>query len=815
MKKISIICTIAFLSIFSLVASSAILKVYHKEGKVEFDSDEITNISHSLDGKTMIICTINGEEMKFQTEYIYDVCIGESYASIIHDGIMAVNDFLETNKTFLSAEKNIETFVGEHEVIEDGYSDGASIYFTFKDGFTLSRSYFDVHGSNITLNSKSNLMGHYENSKNISSADPFIHSDTNDNTLELKNKTVLLINGMADDWAEEGSVQYDKEMKTLADKFKKAGFSVTIRNGKEVTKDTYTKEMPKNGLTFILSHGEYSQKQNIHSLQTGYSLGNNFDAKITSILGAGINEDFGYGNTNFLLTPNNNVYLSITEKELKNSMQQFSDPASQVFNMSCNSLTGSNAMADLMLEKGLGAYWGFEGYVGINSLESLPNEVPGALKIANEYADLLLNGYTTSEIKTQIAKAYDVFWKPDGESIYKSQMTLKLVGKENLIATPQENCIELNINIEYTNLIYFLFSTKDNEIEVTRIVCDEVNEPLELDSTDNIIGICSDVKGINHIKCYYKGYLETLTFYDYSDVCGGILPESVKHLVMKYAHVSEISTSKKGDTILTLPKSIESIDLNLEHELEAINLSGCSQLKTINSESLTSLHSIDISNCVSLKDITFKYCKNLKKINLSGCSSIECIGEEAFYGCYNLEDINLSGCSKIEYIGDDAFYGCNFRKIDLTPLISLTKIGNYAFYNPGVLKEAILPKSIKDISGDPFGSSLSHNSSVEKLICYALDVPNWDYAYNIEKIYVPDQSLPIYQDLWGKFGEVPDGDWIKVNDSYYNLLYWRIEQDSIGNYWIIDVYDDERHLISDDEIQKRYDYINIFPISEL
>lgn len=284
---------------------------------------------------------------------------------------------------------------------------------------------------------------------------------------------------------------------------------------------------------------------------------------------------------------------------------------------------------------------------------------------------------------------------------------------------------------------------------------------------------------------------------------------------MKYAHVSEISTSKKGDTILTLPKSIESIDLNLEHELEAINLSGCSQLKTINSESLTSLHSIDISNCVSLKDITFKYCKNLKKINLSGCSSIECIGEEAFYGCYNLEDINLSGCSKIEYIGDDAFYGCNFRKIDLTPLISLTKIGNYAFYNPGVLKEAILPKSIKDISGDPFGSSLSHNSSVEKLICYALDVPNWDYAYNIEKIYVPDQSLPIYQDLWGKFGEVPDGDWIKVNDSYYNLLYWRIEQDSIGNYWIIDVYDDERHLISDDEIQKRYDYINIFPISEL
>ena len=97
---------------------------------------------------------------------------------------------------------------------------------------------------------------------------------------------------------------------------------------------------------------------------------------------------------------------------------------------------------------------------------------------------------------------------------------------------------------------------------------------------------------------------------------------------------------------------------------------------------------LDLRGCANLKSIgnlgdkygfgAFQGCKSLKTVILP--TSLESIGDYAFYLCDGLTSINLSGCTNLTTIGKDAFNSCS------------------------TLKEIILPKTLTTIKASAFQS---------------------------------------------------------------------------------------------------------------
>ena len=64
--------------------------------------------------------------------------------------------------------------------------------------------------------------------------------------------------------------------------------------------------------------------------------------------------------------------------------------------------------------------------------------------------------------------------------------------------------------------------------------------------------------------------------------------------------------------------------------------------------------------------------------NIEFPSTLEAIGDYAFYNCSGITEVDLSQCTSLTSIGDYAFYNCS-GLTSITLLSNLTSIGNYAF----------------------------------------------------------------------------------------------------------------------------------------
>ena len=94
------------------------------------------------------------------------------------------------------------------------------------------------------------------------------------------------------------------------------------------------------------------------------------------------------------------------------------------------------------------------------------------------------------------------------------------------------------------------------------------------------------------------------------------------------------------------------------------------------------------------------YYPNLTEVVLP--STIESIGEQAFYNCYNVEGFEFSSLTNLAYIGNSAFYNCDkLTAADLSNS-SLTTIGNYTFYNCNNLAEVKFPATLESIGSEAF-----------------------------------------------------------------------------------------------------------------
>ena len=121
------------------------------------------------------------------------------------------------------------------------------------------------------------------------------------------------------------------------------------------------------------------------------------------------------------------------------------------------------------------------------------------------------------------------------------------------------------------------------------------------------------------------------------------------------------------------------------------------------------------SSLQSIGDFAFRDCESLTSLTLP--SSLQSIGNSVFYGCESLTSLTLP--SSLQSIGKEAFCCCR-SLTSLTLPSSLQSIGNSVFYGCESLTSLTLPSSLQSIGKEAFGccrslTSLTLPSSLQSI----------------------------------------------------------------------------------------------------
>lgn len=198
-------------------------------------------------------------------------------------------------------------------------------------------------------------------------------------TKAVENKNVCIINQVSNDLEQSGTTV---SCQILKSQFESAGFSTTIINCEEFTRDFINTKMPQFEIVFLITHGELS-KFNVgklefsilHWLLTGEKVdisdwawrlwGNNWnDIKTTLGLWS---EDAVFPVTEKRILNSGTeasyidyYYLAVSENYLKENMNDFSSSNSILFNTACHSLEGDSDLWLVFKDKKVGAYLGLD-----------------------------------------------------------------------------------------------------------------------------------------------------------------------------------------------------------------------------------------------------------------------------------------------------------------------------------------------------------------------------------------------------------------------------------------------------------------------
>ena len=192
----------------------------------------------------------------------------------------------------------------------------------------------------------------------------------------------------------------------------------------------------------------------------------------------------------------------------------------------------------------------------------------------------------------------------------------------------------------------------------------------------------------------------------------------------------------------------------------------------------TSMQEISIPpNITIINNLTFGWCSSLKKIIIP--SSVTTIGDYAFYGCTSLKNIVLP--MKLNTIGINSFVGCKIssnspdfividdvlynanRSIIISYLseqtefsipLSVTTIGNSAFWGCSSLRKIYIPYSVTTINDSAFqGCSSLEEISIPSSVTSIGDDP-FQWCNSLKKIIIPQghktrfkKMLPHYTNM--------------------------------------------------------------------
>jgi hypothetical protein len=186
---------------------------------------------------------------------------------------------------------------------------------------------------------------------------------------------------------------------------------------------------------------------------------------------------------------------------------------------------------------------------------------------------------------------------------------------------------------------------------------------------------------------------------------------NVKSIEAKYVYIPN-SVTRIGDGMFYNSDLIEEIIIPASvTEIGSMAFNGCTALKRVYFSRNAQLKIIERS--------AFSGCENLTRIDIP--DSVTIIGNNAFWRCESLGQLNLMESSHLETIGEAALYGTNIVKL-------------------------YLPSSVKEI-----GRSVTEETPLTVVTITALTPPQVSqdsFPKTIQKIYVPKESLKLYEEAW-------------------------------------------------------------------
>ena len=219
------------------------------------------------------------------------------------------------------------------------------------------------------------------------------------NTKAVENKNVCIINQVSNDFDQQATVVL---CELLKNQFESAGFTATIINCEEFTRDFINTKMPQFGVVFLITHGIYSSgikgRLDSHWLITGEKV--NLSGWKDNI--NAVKKCFGMWASDEVILPveekkllvsesgtgsliKEYTYLAIDQDYLEENMNDFSSPNSILFNTACHSLEGDSDLWLVFKDKKVGAY------LGLDNTNSI------GVKAGVAFFENMLAGMTVSE----------------------------------------------------------------------------------------------------------------------------------------------------------------------------------------------------------------------------------------------------------------------------------------------------------------------------------------------------------------------------------------------------------------------------------
>lgn len=151
-----------------------------------------------------------------------------------------------------------------------------------------------------------------------------------------------------------------------------------------------------------------------------------------------------------------------------------------------------------------------------------------------------------------------------------------------------------------------------------------------------------------------------------------------------------------------------------------------------------SLKTFDLNGIKSIGTSVFEGCRTLSYMNLSG---VETIGDRAFKDCTRLNNIDLS---TVENVGDESFEGCtSLESVNLTSAISVGTNDGGSFRNCTSLKDVTFGENLSQMCGGSFANTGIENITLPEGITY-IAYSAFENCPNLATVVLPNTLTSIY-----------------------------------------------------------------------